>query len=238
MHERKARSEPHVKYPNDAGKADPADSGCGACASARRAGDRFCSQCGQQLTGMDPPQNVEEPPAEPGTASKPAPVQDEQNASKSDRRPPPSPRPAPPPPPQGDAEPITCDCSRELPADAKFCLECGTRVAEEPPEYFLTRLGSEPEHQPVRLTDNELVIGKAPECDLAIPNDDFVSRRHARLFCSDGEFFIEDLGSSNGTSLRVRRPLLLEPGDEILVGTQVLRLEQTGCANPEGDSGP
>ena len=80
------------------------------------------------------------------------------------------------------------------------------------------------------MTKPELTIGKLTECDLVIADDDYVSRRHARLFRSDGMVYLEDMGSANGTFLRVRRPIVLEPGDEILVGTAMFQLED--CTRP------
>jgi pSer/pThr/pTyr-binding forkhead associated (FHA) protein len=72
----------------------------------------------------------------------------------------------------------------------------------------------------------ELTIGKAPECDLVVTDDEYLSRRHVRLIRSEGKVVLEDLGSANGTFLRVRRPVALEPGDEILIGTSLFTLEK------------
>jgi len=44
------------------------------------------------------------------------------------------------------------------------------------------------------------VIGRHRECDLYI-NDDTISRRHAVIICEKDGYYIEDLGSSNGTSV-------------------------------------
>ena len=73
----------------------------------------------------------------------------------------------------------------------------------------------------------DFVIGKDEGCDLVLDGDAYVSRRHARLRLEDDLVFLDDLGSSNGTLLRIRRPIALEVGDEILVGTSVIRLEQS-----------
>ena len=48
-----------------------------------------------------------------------------------------------------------------------------------------------------------MLIGRAPECTLVL-DDDYASGRHARLFPQDGEWFVEDLGSTNGTFLGAR----------------------------------
>ena len=56
-----------------------------------------------------------------------------------------------------------------------------------------------------------------------------VSRRHARIFQQSRQFFIEDLGSMNGTVInrqtRLQRgqPYLLKDGDEIIVGKTFLK---------------
>jgi pSer/pThr/pTyr-binding forkhead associated (FHA) protein len=56
-----------------------------------------------------------------------------------------------------------------------------------------------------------------------------VSRRHARIMNQNGQFFIEDLGSTNGTFVNRGRRLLpghrqpLQSGDEIIVGKTFLK---------------
>ena len=47
--------------------------------------------------------------------------------------------------------------------------------------------------------------------------------------------FLEDLGSSNGTFLRVRRSIALEVGDEIAIGRNVFRLEQDHEQGPSSE---
>ena len=88
-----------------------------------------------------------------------------------------------------------------------------------------------------RLINNESTIGRwdadngvFPDVDLdAFDNDAKVSRRHAKIYRSNGGYFIEDLGSTNGTYVnRGRRllpgsPQVLSDGDEVIVGKTFLR---------------
>ncbi|MCS6800943.1 MAG: FHA domain-containing protein [Chloroflexota bacterium] len=70
------------------------------------------------------------------------------------------------------------------------------------------------------LRQAEQVLGRQPGCDIVIPHPT-VSSRHARIFFSDGNFLIEDLGSTNGTAVNQRAisgPVLLRSGDIIQVG--------------------
>jgi hypothetical protein len=62
-------------------------------------------------------------------------------------------------------------------------------------------------------------IGRSPDCDIFL-DDVTVSRRHAVLVASGGEFLIEDQGSLNGTYVNRRRieSERLESGDEVQVG--------------------
>jgi len=50
----------------------------------------------------------------------------------------------------------------------------------------------------VVISDAEVVIGRDPKLKIVL-SDDGVSRRHARVYQTDTDFVIEDLGSSNGT---------------------------------------
>jgi transcriptional regulator with AAA-type ATPase domain/polyferredoxin len=64
------------------------------------------------------------------------------------------------------------------------------------------------------------VIGSSPECDITIL-DPTVSRRHASLAIDGGSISIEDLGSTNGTSVngdRIDGPTLLDDGADIKLG--------------------
>ncbi len=69
------------------------------------------------------------------------------------------------------------------------------------------------------------VIGRSGEADLFL-DASRVSRRHARIFVSEAEATVEDLGSKNGTFLQGTRIQGREPltdGDEIRVGSVSLR---------------
>ena len=84
-----------------------------------------------------------------------------------------------------------------------------------------------------QLNGADITIGSGEQCDLVLADDAYVSRRHVRVSSDDNAMvMVEDLASSNGTLLRIRRPIMLEPGDEILIGTAVLRLESS---NKSGD---
>jgi pSer/pThr/pTyr-binding forkhead associated (FHA) protein len=61
--------------------------------------------------------------------------------------------------------------------------------------------------------------------DLIFPDDEFMSRSHLSLSLAGGKAQLQDLGSSNGTYVRIKEPQELEPGTMIRVGDQLLRFE-------------
>ena len=72
--------------------------------------------------------------------------------------------------------------------------------------------------------DNTL-IGRSPGCQIQI-EDPAVSKQHARLYFSDGKWFVEDLNSSNGTFVNahpIQKPKCLKPNDIIRLGTHSFR---------------
>jgi pSer/pThr/pTyr-binding forkhead associated (FHA) protein len=74
---------------------------------------------------------------------------------------------------------------------------------------------------------SELTIGRAAGCHVAIPDDTFASQIHARVFQSDGQTWVEDLGSTNGTFVnrdRVTAATAVRRGDQVKVGNTVLEL--------------
>jgi pSer/pThr/pTyr-binding forkhead associated (FHA) protein len=73
------------------------------------------------------------------------------------------------------------------------------------------------------LTD-ELTVGRGGGCGIVLADDSFVSTVHARVFRREGEVFVEDLGSRNGTLLN-GEPLVhasqLRRGDQVQFGQTV-----------------
>ncbi len=74
------------------------------------------------------------------------------------------------------------------------------------------------------LSRTEMTLGR-DHADLVFADDEFLSRRHAQLAISRGKPVLKDLGSSNGTYIRLRAPQVLVPGDMIRIGDQLLRFE-------------
>jgi hypothetical protein len=69
--------------------------------------------------------------------------------------------------------------------------------------------------------DGELTIGRAGGCGITLSGDTFVSQVHARVFDRDGDLYVEDLGSTNGTLLNgapVHEPTRLRRGDRVHIG--------------------
>jgi pSer/pThr/pTyr-binding forkhead associated (FHA) protein len=76
---------------------------------------------------------------------------------------------------------------------------------------------------------DEVKIGRAATCQVALADDSYVSQLHARLFRRDGSLFIEDLGSTNGTFLNRKKlsgPVSIRRGDRIQVGRTVLEVSR------------
>lgn len=79
------------------------------------------------------------------------------------------------------------------------------------------------EHQ---LTANPILLGRAQEATIVL-EDDYASGRHARLFPQGTRWFIEDLGSTNGTFLgesQLTRAQPVELGQKIRIGKTVMEL--------------
>jgi pSer/pThr/pTyr-binding forkhead associated (FHA) protein len=71
-------------------------------------------------------------------------------------------------------------------------------------------------------------IGRADRCAIRL-GDTYVSQVHARLYGENGSWFVEDLGSTNGTFLndhKVDRPLEIHSGDVVKLGKTVLELRR------------
>jgi pSer/pThr/pTyr-binding forkhead associated (FHA) protein len=80
----------------------------------------------------------------------------------------------------------------------------------------------------IDLADSQITIGRADDATLML-TDDYASTRHARLFPQDGQWLVEDLGSTNGTYLdrqKVTRPTPVPVGVPIRIGKTVLELRR------------
>ena len=80
------------------------------------------------------------------------------------------------------------------------------------------------EQRTFALTEKGIQIGRALDNDIVL-NHVIVSRRHAQVSYRNGRGHLEDLGSSNGTFLRLRGPHGLASGDLIRLGDELLRFE-------------
>jgi pSer/pThr/pTyr-binding forkhead associated (FHA) protein len=76
--------------------------------------------------------------------------------------------------------------------------------------------------------DGPVQIGRAEACQLQL-SDTYVSSFHARIYARDGSWYVEDLGSTNGTYLNQRRitaPTEVKAGDRLRVGKTTLELRR------------
>ena len=79
----------------------------------------------------------------------------------------------------------------------------------------------------IDLQGQALLMGRAQDADLVLV-DDYASGRHARLFPQGTRWFLEDLGSTNGTFVdgnQVSRALPVGPGDSIRIGKTVMEIK-------------
>ncbi|HEY1698789.1 MAG TPA: FHA domain-containing protein [Trebonia sp.] len=77
-------------------------------------------------------------------------------------------------------------------------------------------------------TGEQITLGRANDATLVL-TDDYASSRHARIFPQDGQWIVEDLGSTNGTYLdrqKVSRPMPVAIGAPIRIGKTVLELRR------------
>jgi pSer/pThr/pTyr-binding forkhead associated (FHA) protein len=75
------------------------------------------------------------------------------------------------------------------------------------------------------LKTPETTIGRTVG-EVLLPDDPFVSSRHAAFVLSSGGFVLKDLGSTNGCFLRIRARVAIEDGDHLLVGHHLLKFNK------------
>ncbi|MBE0447339.1 MAG: FHA domain-containing protein [Actinobacteria bacterium] len=71
----------------------------------------------------------------------------------------------------------------------------------------------------------QVLIGRAPDCDIIL-EDTFASAHHARVYSDDSAYWLEDLGSTNGTAVkgkRIEEPVRLPRGSRFKIGQTVFQ---------------
>ncbi|HET6790823.1 MAG TPA: FHA domain-containing protein [Actinomycetota bacterium] len=92
---------------------------------------------------------------------------------------------------------------------------------------LLVKGQSDAKTRTVRLSAS-MTIGRGPECELRV-DDTYASQQHARLFAKNNSWFVEDLGSTNGTFVndqKLAAPAMLQPGDKVRVGQTIMELRR------------
>lgn len=110
-------------------------------------------------------------------------------------------------------------------------VERGTQVFGTPPSPRYARISELTMEGVSRsifvVTREETILGREVG-DIVFSSDPFMSRRHAAISRNspDGSFTLLDLGSSNGTFLRIRGLTELVAGDHVRVGQHLFRFDQ------------
>ncbi len=110
-------------------------------------------------------------------------------------------------------------------------LDDGTEVMGSPnPGYWgkiTVVIGSGVDGSAYPLLGDAVTIGRE-RGDINFPDDGYVSGMHARLFTRDGRVYLADMGSSNGTFIKVQGERELANESFVLLGQQLFRLSMQG----------
>lgn len=80
----------------------------------------------------------------------------------------------------------------------------------------------------ISLEEAPLLIGRGSDAAIRL-DDDYVSTRHARIASSGEQWFVEDLGSTNGTyigSSRISAATAIQLGTQVRIGKTILELRK------------
>ncbi|MET0929317.1 MAG: FHA domain-containing protein [Aeromicrobium sp.] len=82
--------------------------------------------------------------------------------------------------------------------------------------------------QSVPLGDGPILLGRGTDAAIRL-DDDYVSTRHARFATNGEQWFVEDLGSTNGTYLgsqRITTPIPIGLGIQVRLGKTIVELQK------------
>jgi pSer/pThr/pTyr-binding forkhead associated (FHA) protein len=74
------------------------------------------------------------------------------------------------------------------------------------------------------LKEGENLVGRGGG-DVSFPQDGYVSSRHCLVTVTEGQIGVKDLGSANGTFVKINGSASVAAGDLLLVGEQILRVD-------------
>lgn len=80
----------------------------------------------------------------------------------------------------------------------------------------------------IPLGSASIIVGRSPDSALVL-DDSYSSARHARFFHSEGQWFVEDLQSTNGTYVhgqRIEHPYPVKAGDSVMIGQTAFTLQR------------
>jgi pSer/pThr/pTyr-binding forkhead associated (FHA) protein len=80
----------------------------------------------------------------------------------------------------------------------------------------------------VPLGELPILLGRGADATIRL-DDDYVSTRHARIANSGEQWFVEDLGSTNGTyvgTTRITQPTALQLGTQVRIGKTIMELRK------------
>ena len=95
------------------------------------------------------------------------------------------------------------------------------------PTHVLVTEGSNA-GQRAELDQAPILIGRGSDAGIRL-DDDYVSTRHARIAASGDQWFVEDLGSTNGTyigTVRINQPTTITLGTQVRIGKTILELRK------------
>lgn len=178
----------------------PPASVCPTCAQAVEAEQKFCGMCGAKL----------DPPAPDASAA----TETEGDRTTADLRPPGLGARVeagkPPVSPAGDDTPSAAPPKLDKPRTlgALRLILPGDRDRDYPLDKEVT------------------IIGKDPHSDITLSSDAYASHTHARVVVRDGQYFLEDLSSRNGTFVQTHGAVRLCHGDRLLIGATILEFQE------------
>ena len=187
-------------------------SACPKCRFVGEPGSRYCVHCGTDMRGRAPAgeRTRTEPFGPDAEAPTPSPDRFELGA------------------PRDVGHCPTCEAA--IVPGHTACAGCGEPLGERVILITISPDGTEAERLPP--IGGVATLGRG-DADLPFPEDPYLSPIHARVLATAGGIVVQDLGSLNGTFLRLAKPTAVGPGDSFVVGRQLLRLESAGHTHVE-----
>lgn len=118
---------------------------------------------------------------------------------------------------------VTCSkCNTENIPLCTECNNCGNKLKNNTKNVDTITIVNTTKQEAFSISQKNNIIGR-DQGDILFPDSSYISQKHTKIYHHQDKVILEDLGSMNGTYLKLRKPYLLKDKDIFSIGKQIFQ---------------